>query len=87
MREEIAEVISAMEEILGDSTVPRNIRKAVADAKELISSEEGDYVVKLSEAIYLLDEASNDINLPMHTRTQLWHIIGVLESVKEQLKE
>ncbi len=85
--EGLEEVLQAMDDILNDPSVPRNIRKAVADARELVTKKEGDPVVNLSEAIYILDEASNDINLPMHARTILWHIIGALESIKENIKE
>ncbi len=85
--EELNEVLQAMEDILNDTSVPRNIRKAVADARDLVTKKEGDPVVNISQAIYLLDEASNDINLPMHARTILWHIIGALESIKENIKE
>jgi len=87
MMEDIKEVLQAMDDILNDSSVPRNIRKAVADAKELVVKKEGDRVLNISQAIYILDEASNDINLPMHARTILWHIIGALESIKENIKE
>ena len=85
--ENMEQIVQAMDEIINDPSVPRNIRKAVADAKDLVLRKEGDPVVNLSEAIYILDEESNDINMPMHTRTIVWHIIGALESIKEQIKE
>ncbi len=84
---ELKEVLKIMDDIINDSTVPRNIRKAVSDAKALVEKKEGDPVVNISEAIYILDEASNDVNIPMHTRTQLWMVIGELERIKEEIKE
>ncbi|MEK6821351.1 MAG: UPF0147 family protein [archaeon] len=39
--------------------------------------------VAFSRAIYLLDDVSNDINLPPHSRTDIWTIISELEALKE----
>ncbi len=86
MESDIEAVVQIMDDIINDSSVPRNIRRAVAQAKELVLKKEGDPVVNVTEAIYLLDEASNDINMPMHTRTQVWQIMGALESYREKIK-
>ncbi len=82
----VEEIISLMDEIIQDTSVPRNIRSAVSDAKELVLKKDGDPVVNVTQAIYILDEASNDVNVPMHTRTQLWSLISALEAYKESLK-
>ncbi len=84
-REEFEEAIEIMEEVIDDRSVPRNIRKAVSDAREKIESKEVKGV-DFSNAIYLLDDVSNDINIPSHTRTSIWTIISRLEAVKEKLK-
>lgn len=86
MNDETKEIVVVMDEIINDATVPRNIRRSVAQAKELLLKGDGDLVVNITEAIYLLDDASNDINMPMHTRTQVWQIMGALESYKEKMK-
>jgi len=86
MDAEAQEIVQIMEDIIGDAAVPRNIRRFVAQAKDLVLKKDGDPVVNITEAIYLLDEASNDINMPMHTRTQVWQIMGALESYREKIK-
>ena len=80
------EIVQIMDDIIGDAAVPRNIRRFVTQAKDLVLKKDGDPVVNITEAIYLLDEASNDINMPMHTRTQVWQIMGALESYREKIK-
>ncbi len=82
----IEEIVQLMDEVIQDTSVPRNIRSAVSDAKELVLKKDGDPVVNLTQAIYILDEAANDVNVPMHTRTQLWSLISALEAYKESLK-
>jgi len=82
---EFEEVIEIMDEVMEDRSVPRNIRKAVSDAKEKIEKETVGGV-DFSNAIYLLDDISSDINIPSHTRTSIWTMISRLEGVKEKLK-
>jgi len=37
-------------------------------------------------AIFILDELVNDPNIPMHGRTILYTIIGMLESVSQKVQ-
>ncbi|MCX6801600.1 MAG: UPF0147 family protein [Candidatus Diapherotrites archaeon] len=85
-KEEFDEAVEIMEEVMDDRSVPKNIRKAVSDAKDKICKE-APSGVDFSNAIYLLDDISNDINIPSHTRTSIWTMISRLEGAKEKLKE
>lgn len=71
-----------MTEMLQDTSIPKNIRKAISEAKQRIEGED-ELSVKISASIYLIESVSNDINIPPHARTQLWAIMGALESVKK----
>jgi uncharacterized protein (UPF0147 family) len=77
------ETLSIMEDILSDRAVPRNIR---AKVEEAIGKVKQDNVTSLSEAIYLLDDIANDVNMPDHTRTDIWHLISLIEESKEKMK-
>jgi len=79
-------VVELMENIIEDTTVPRNIRKAIDEARGKILSKENSMDVNVTSAIYIMDDISNDINMPSHTRTEIWTIISELESVREQTK-
>lgn len=86
MKETLNEITQLMESIGNDNSVPRNIKKAVCDAKDIIGKTEENPEVSFTSAMYLLDEALNDINMPFHTRTELMSIISELERLKEELK-
>ncbi|MAG17966.1 MAG: hypothetical protein CL944_00660 [Candidatus Diapherotrites archaeon] len=75
-----------MESIMEDNSVPRNIRKTIDDAKQKITSKEDTLNVNISNAIYLMEDISNDINMPSHTRTEIWTIISELEAIREKYK-
>lgn len=77
------DIIELLESILNDRVVPRNIR---AKVEEALSKVKQNTVTTLSEAIYLLDDISTDINMPDHTRTDIWQSISMIEAAKEKLK-
>ncbi len=83
VKSDIEAIAELMANVTEDTSVPRNIRSALDEAKKTILSAVDD--VALSRAIYLLDDVSNDINLPAHARTDLWTIISELETLKEKL--
>lgn len=72
-----------MNEIVADRAVPRNIRAKIEEAVFKVKQAN---VTSLSEAIYLLDDISNDVNMPDHTRTDIWHLISLIEANKEKMK-
>lgn len=69
--------------LTGDTAIPKNIRKALTDSYDRLQSAE-EANVKVSAAIYLIESVSDDINMPPHARTQIWAIVGALESLKNQ---
>lgn len=85
IKKEIKAVSEMMQEALDDRGVPRNIRTVIEKAMEKIAGKTGESI-DFSSAIYLLDDISNDINMPHHTRTDIWEIISKLEAIKEELK-
>ncbi|HLC92809.1 MAG TPA: UPF0147 family protein [archaeon] len=86
IEERVDYIAELMDAIMDDTTVPRNIRKACEDARAKITSSEAQLDVNISNAIYLMEDISNDINMPAHTRTEIWTIISELESVREKCK-
>ncbi len=83
VEKELKEIHELMETILADSTVPKNIRKAISDAKLRIEADE-EITVKVSAAVYIIESISDDINMPPHARTQIWGLMSALESVKKK---
>jgi len=83
MNEKINVIVGLLDQIVNDRTVPRNIRNAADSAKSsLKDSNIKDLEVKISTAVTTLDEIINDPNMPMYTRTQIWNIVSMLESLR-----
>ncbi|MGQ9788112.1 MAG: UPF0147 family protein [Candidatus Hadarchaeaceae archaeon] len=81
--EKLKQVVEIMSRIAEDTTVPRNIRRAAGEAKNALLDKSSDAMVRTSTAISLLDEISNDPNMPVHTRTRIWNAISILETIRE----
>lgn len=84
-RKEINEAIAMMMDVIDDRGVPRNIRAVIEQAAEKIKAKKVE-TANFGTAMYLLDDISNDINMPAHTRTDIWQIISKLEALKEKVK-
>lgn len=81
MEKRIAEIIELIDNVASDTSVPKNIRRALVEAKErLRGSDEAS--TRVSAAVYAIEAVSEDINMPMHARTQIWAILSALESIK-----
>lgn len=81
MEAKIQDIKQMIDSVLEDTSVPKNIRKALSDAKGRLNGTE-EPIVKVSAAIYLIEPVSEDVNMPAHARTQIWAIISALESIK-----
>jgi uncharacterized protein (UPF0147 family) len=78
-------VLEILDRIINDRTVPKNIREAVEKAKNALNSKEEEEL-KINTAIVTLDEISNDPNMPLYTRTQIWNAVSLLEQMKAKEK-
>ncbi len=79
----LGQIADMLEELISDNSIPKNIRKALSDAKDRLRGSDDDSV-KVSAAIYLIESVSDDINMPSHARTQIWAIMGELEATKQR---
>ncbi len=78
----IKEITGLLDNVIEDSSVPKNIRKAVSDARERLQADD-EVIVNVSAAIYSLESVAEDVNMPPHARMQIWSIMSELESLKE----
>ena len=74
-------VIELLTQILEDRTVPKNIRENAQQSKETLTDSEKELNIRVDHAVQLLDEISEDPNMPVYTRTQIWSIVSLLEGL------
>lgn len=78
MNEEFINIISTLNVIKGDDSVPKNVRSKIDNAINCLNNDSKEACLKVDEILEELDEISNDPNLPNYTRVEILNIIGLL---------
>ena len=79
--ERLRQVTVVIDQLIEDTSVPRNIRRGADDAKQRLLDSEEALDIRVAGAVSILDDLANDPNIPLHGRTVIWNIISGLESI------
>lgn len=71
--------------LANDGGVPRNIRKGATDAIALLNDESKDMDLRVSSAINVLADISNDPNIPMESWSAIMQILSDMEILLKSL--
>ena len=82
---EIQDIKDLIDMLLGDVMIPKNVKNILQNIGGIVEKESKN-TVKLSEAIYGLQDISEDPNLPLNAKSDVWQLLNKLEKVKELLK-
>ncbi len=77
----LAEVILALEGLLEDATVPRNVKQKIINMISILKDDSLDISMRVDKLMQELDEIANDNNLQAFTRTQIWNLVSLLEKI------
>jgi len=69
--------------IINDTAVPRNIRRTATEALNYLRDERYTPGVRAANAVGVLDQVSQDPNMPLSARTKIWQVIAILETVHD----
>jgi len=73
-------IINTIKDLSEDAEVPKNVKQKLKEIIELLDSS-GDDSIKINKVLEELDSIATDSNLQPFTRTQIYNIISLLESV------
>ena len=77
---EFKKVVNSISELSDDLSTPRNLKERLKHISKLMNQDLEDSL-KINKALDELDEIVNDNNLEPYTRTQIWNIVSMLESI------
>ena len=77
------QAMAILNRVSEDNTTPRNIRRTAKQASDLLLNESLSLAARAANAIDILDQISQDPNMPMYTRTRIWNVISVLEGIRD----
>ena len=73
-------VIDALKEMREDSTTPRSLKAKIGTMLQVLQSEQ-DIGMKIDTLMHVFEALNDDSNIDSYTRTQLWNITSMLESL------
>lgn len=82
-KQAMKEAIDTLNQIASTNSTPKPIRKTVNDLVTDLIKEEYSLSVRAANTISLLDDITQDANMPSYVRTQLWQAVSKLESIRE----
>ena len=77
------EAIDTLNLIVSTNSTPKTIKKSVTDLVVDLVKEGDSLSVRAANTISLLDDVTQDPNMPSYVRTQLWQAVSKLESIRE----
>lgn len=75
--------IITLEDITTNPSTPKNIKKNLSDLVIELKKQEHSVSVRASNAISVLDEITQDPNMPSYVRVTLWQAVSTLERIRE----
>jgi uncharacterized protein (UPF0147 family) len=81
MDSKIKDIVNALQDLLQDETVPKNVMKKVQSTIDILKNDEEEMSIRIHKALNELDELADDVNMQPYTRTQVWNIVSALEAV------
>ncbi|HJM25679.1 MAG TPA: UPF0147 family protein [Nitrosopumilus sp.] len=82
-KQSMKEAIDTLNQIISSNSTPKTIKKSVTDLIVDLDNQEYSLSVRAANTISLLDDVTQDPNMPSYVRTQLWQAVSKLESIRE----
>jgi uncharacterized protein len=73
------QLIPLLQQITEDRSVPRNIKDKIISCIDELKNEKHSANIRANTVTSCLDDISNDPNIPMYTRTQIWNVVSAVE--------
>jgi len=64
-------------------STPRNIRKLIKDSIDALKDDSLSVGVRAANAISMLEDVSQDPNIPSFSRVTIWSAVSSLESIRD----
>jgi len=77
-KNEVIEILSLMNK---DNTVPKNVKQKLQDINDILNNGTEDMALRINKILQELDDLSEESNIPEYTRTQIWNLASLLETI------
>ena len=77
------EALRSLNEVSSNVATPKTIKKNITDMVADLTNGQYSISVRAANAISMLDDVTQDPNMPSHVRVTLWQAVSKLESIRE----
>ena len=82
-KEALKDAIQILEQIATNNATPKTIKKSTIDMVNSLKNDEDSMSVRAANATSMLDDITQDPNMPSFVRVSLWQAVSKLESIRE----
>ena len=80
---QLNEIIELLTNLESDTLIPKNVRTRLKNASSALKEEDKIISLRIDKSIQELDNISEDPNLPIHTKVQIWDLFSKLECIQQ----
>jgi len=81
--ESMSNAIEVLKQIASSPATPKTIKKSVTDLIADLGSGEYSMAVRAANALSMLEDITQDPNMPSFVRTTMWQVVAKLDGIKE----
>ena len=75
--------LNILKQVSESSSTPRNIRKTLKEVTDMLTDTSASIGIRAANAISMLDDISQDPNMPSFARVTIWSGVSELENIRE----
>ena len=75
--------LNILKQVSESSSTPRNIRKTLKAVTDMLTDTSASIGIRAANAISMLDDISQDPNMPSFARVTIWSGVSELENIRE----
>jgi len=75
--------LNVLKQVSESSSTPRNIRKTLKEVTDMLTDTSASIGIRAANAISMLDDISQDPNMPSFARVTIWSGVSELENIRE----
>jgi len=82
-KKSMKEAEDTLNQIIANPSTPKTIKKSITDLVAVLGGEEHSLSVRAANGISMLDDITQDPNMPSYVRVTLWQAVSKLEAIRE----
>ena len=78
-----SEIIELLDELNSDENTPKVVKCKIKGVYDNVMDDGEAVSLRVDRSLQELDDLSEDANIPIHIKTQIWDIVSKLESIPQ----